>query len=116
VIVLGVTGSIGMGKSNAATVLRRLGVPVHDADGAVHRLLGPSGAAVAPIAKVFPGVIVDGEGGARVDRRALGAIVFGRPELLRRLEAIVHPLVRQSEQQFILACRRHRLAAVRDGW
>ncbi|HLO75588.1 MAG TPA: dephospho-CoA kinase [Magnetospirillum sp.] len=99
--VLGLTGSIGMGKSTAAAMLRRLGVPVHDADATVHRLLGPGGAAVAAIAAAFPGVVMDGA----VNRQELGRRVFGQPAELRRLEAILHPLVRQAETRFL---KRHR--------
>lgn len=101
--VLGLTGSIGMGKSSAARMLRRLGLPIHDADAEVHRLLGRRGRAVAPIAAAFPNVVVDQE----VDRTALGARVFGDPAALRRLEAIVHPLVRQTAREFL---RRHARA------
>src|SRR3546814_19355559 len=72
-LILGLTGSIGMGKSTAAAMLRRLGLPVHDADAAVHRLMAPGGAAVGPIAAAFPGVVRD----AAVDRQALAARVFG---------------------------------------
>lgn len=100
--ILGLTGSIGMGKSTAATMLRRLGVPVHDADATVHRLLGPGGAAVAAIAAAFPGVV---EAGA-VNRQELGRRVFGQPAELRRLEAILHPLVRQAETRFLKRQRR----------
>ena len=71
--ILGLTGSVGMGKSTAAGMLRRMGVPVYDADAAVHRLLAPGGAAVAAVAAAFPGVAADGG----IDRRALGARVFG---------------------------------------
>lgn len=103
-IILGLTGSIGIGKSTAAAMLRRRGVPVHDSDATVHRLFRPGGAAVAPIAQAFPGVVVDGA----VDRRALGARVFGQPTELRRLEAIVHPLVRQAENRFLAIQARAR--------
>ncbi len=102
-IVLGLTGSIGMGKSTAARMLRRLGCPVHDADAAVHRLYAKGGAAVAPIAAAFPGTVVDGA----VDRVALSARVVGDPEALRRLEAIVHPLVLADSRRFL------RLSALR---
>lgn len=95
--VLGLTGSIGMGKSTAATLVRRLGVPVHDADATVHALLGPGGGAVASIAAAFPGVV----GNDGVDRAALGRCVFGHPDQLRRLEAILHPLVRRAETEFL---------------
>lgn len=85
-------------------MLRALGVPVHDADAAVHRLLGPGGRAVAAVGAAFPGVAHDN----MVDRKALGARVFGQPSELKRLEAIVHPLVRQDEQAFLQRCRRMR--------
>lgn len=96
-IVLGLTGSIGMGKSTAARMFRRLGIPVHDADAAVHRLLGKGGAAVPIIAAAFPGTVIAG----RVDRPALGAKVFGNPKELRRLEAILHPLVQEAARRFL---------------
>ena len=109
--VLGLTGSIGMGKSAAARALRRLGVPVHDADAAVHRLLGPGGGAVAAVAQAFPGVVADGA----VDRAALGRRVFNNPAALARLEAILHPLVQRSEQRFLRgALARREPVAVLD--
>ncbi|WP_366554690.1 dephospho-CoA kinase [Aquibaculum sediminis] len=101
--VLGLTGSIGMGKSTAASMLRRIGLPVHDADAAVHRLFAAGGAAVPAIEAAFPDSVVEGA----VDRRRLGAAVFGDPAALRRLEAIVHPLVRAEALAFL---RRHRRA------
>lgn len=104
-VVLGLTGSIGMGKSTAARMLRALRVPVHDSDAAVHRLLGRGGDAVGPIAQAFPGVVRDGA----VDRQALGARVFGDPPALKRLEAIVHPLVRRSQQRFLARCARRKV-------
>jgi dephospho-CoA kinase len=100
--VVGLTGSIGMGKTTAALLLRRLGVPVHDADAAVHRLLGPGGAAVPAVASAFPGVA---RGGA-VDRKALGAKVFRDAEAMRRLERILHPLVREDSARFLKDARR----------
>ncbi len=109
--VLGLTGSIGMGKSAAARALRRLGVPVHDADAAVHRLLGSGGGAVAAVARAFPGVVADGA----VDRAALGRRVFNNPAALVRLEAILHPLVQRSEQRFLRgALARREPVAVLD--
>lgn len=95
-IVLGLTGSIGMGKSTAAAMFREEGVPVHDADATVHQLMGPKGSAVAEIESVFPGVA----GSAGVDRKALGARVFEDDGALRQLEAILHPLVRRAERAF----------------
>jgi dephospho-CoA kinase len=103
-IVVGLTGSIGMGKSNAAHVLRRLGVPVHDADGAVHLLMGPGGRAVLKVAEAFPQALA----GNRIDRKVLGDLVFGDTPALRRLEAIIHPLVRQSSRTFLAAAARRR--------
>ena len=100
--VLGLTGSIGMGKTTAALLLRRLGVPVHDADAAVHRLLGRGGAAVKAVAAAFPFAVRDGT----VDRKALGARVFADAEAMRRLERILHPLVRQDSARFLARARR----------
>jgi dephospho-CoA kinase len=100
-VVLGLTGSIGMGKSTAASMLRRLGVPVHDADAAVHTLMAKGGAAVPAIDRAFPGVVVNGT----VDRQALGARVFDDPAALKQLEAILHPRVRRAAYDFI---KRHR--------
>ena len=100
--VIGLTGSIGMGKSNAARLLRSMGVPVHDADAAVHRAMGPQGQAVPAVEAAFPGVVYDGA----VDRAALGALVFADVDRLRRLEAILHPIVREAERRFL---RRQRL-------
>ena len=118
-IVLGLTGSIGMGKSTAAAMLRRLGVRLFDADAVVHQLLGPGGKAVAAVEALFPGV--RDETGA-IDRRLVGQRVFGDPAALRRLEAILHPMVRRAETRFVRQARararqarraRHP-AAVRD--
>jgi dephospho-CoA kinase len=97
--ILGLTGSIGMGKSTTAKFFAEEGVPVHDADEAVHRLY--LGEAVAPIEAAFPGTTADG----KVDRGKLAAHVIGNDAARKRLEAIVHPLVRQSEQQFLAAAR-----------
>jgi dephospho-CoA kinase len=93
--VLGLTGSIGMGKSATADLFRRLGVPVHDADATVHRLY--RGRAAPLIAKAFPGTVTDGA----VDRARLGAAVLNDPERMKQLEAIVHPLVREEEEAFL---------------
>jgi len=107
-IVLGLTGSIGMGKSTAAEMLRRLGVPVSDADAIVHELIGPGGKAVAAVEARFPGVTIDGA----VDRPALGAKVFGDPDALKALEEILHPLVEAERDQFLKRSRRHRRQVV----
>jgi dephospho-CoA kinase len=105
VIVLGLTGSIGMGKSTAAAMLRHLRVPVFDADAVVHRLLAPGGGAVGAVEAAFPGVR-DDKGG--IDRQRLGQRVFEDPAARRRLEAILHPLVRVAEGRFAAAARRRR--------
>ena len=93
--VIGLTGSIASGKSTAAKMFARRGVPVHDADAAVHRLY--RGEAVAPVEAAFPGVSVNGA----IDRARLAERVVGDPAALARLEAIVHPLVRESENAFL---------------
>jgi len=93
--ILGLTGSIGMGKSTAARFFAEAGVPVHDADAAVHRLY--AGEAVGPIEKAFAGTVTDG----KVDRVKLAARVLYDPSALKRLEAIVHPLVRAQEVRFL---------------
>ena len=103
-VVLGLTGSVGMGKSTAARMLRRLRVPVHDADAEVHQLLGPSGRAVPAVDQAFPGA----RKGNRIDRVALGRLVFDNPAALKQLEAILHPRVRTAERRFLAACRRRR--------
>jgi dephospho-CoA kinase len=103
-IVLGLTGSIGMGKSTAAATLRRLGVPLYDADAEIHKMLGHGGAAVSAVETAFPGV--RNESGA-IDRGRLGQRVFGRPEELRRLEKILHPMVRAVERQWVARQRAH---------
>ena len=104
--VIGLTGGIGMGKSTAAATFRRLRVPVFDADAAVHRLQGPGGRAVAPIAAAFPGTVRDTPRGQRVDREALRRAVLGDDAAMSRLERIVHPLVRDEERRFLAAARR----------
>jgi dephospho-CoA kinase len=101
VIVLGLTGSIGMGKSTTARMFREAGVPVHDSDETVHRLYADR--AVPLIEERFPGVVENGV----VNREKLAAAVLGRPEALKDLERIVHPLVRADADAFL---ERHRLA------
>jgi dephospho-CoA kinase len=100
-LVVGLTGSIAMGKSETARMFARLGFPVFDADEVVHRLYDTGGAAVSLIAREFPGAVVDG----KVDRTALADRVTGDPDALARLEAIVHPLVRREQQAFLAAAR-----------
>lgn len=96
-IILGLTGSIGMGKSATARMFSEEGAPVYDADAAVHALYERGGAAVAPIAAAFPEAVRDGA----VDRQILSALVLDRPEALQRLESIVHPLARQAQSAFL---------------
>lgn len=103
-IVLGLTGSIAMGKSRVANYLGRLGYPVFDADAEVHRLYAKGGAAVKPVGKMFPEAVKEG----KVDRSTLGKLVFGNKESLAKLEAIVHPLVRKQEKKFLAAARRRK--------
>ena len=95
--ILGLTGSIGMGKSAVAAMFRGLGVPVFDADAAVHLLQGPGGACIDPIERAFPGTT----GPAGVDRQKLGAAVFGNPAALGQLELIVHPEVAELRRTFL---------------
>ena len=95
-LIIGLTGSIGMGKSTTAAMFREHGTPVYDADAAVHDLYDVGGAAVGPVGEAFPGVV---QGGA-VDRELLRQRVLGDPEALKRLNAIVHPLVGIDRQSF----------------
>ena len=103
-IVVGLTGSVAMGKTTAARAFRRLGIPVHDADAAVRRLLANDRTAHARIAEAFPGAIANGT----ADRAWLAAKVFADPVALRRLEAILHPLVRRHTRKFLAQAARRR--------
>ncbi|MBB3172612.1 dephospho-CoA kinase [Endobacter medicaginis] len=100
--IIGLTGGIGMGKSTTAATFRRRHIPVFDADRAVHALQAPGGAAIAPIAAAFPGTVHDGT----LDRAALRARVTNDPASLKRLEAIIHPLVRHAQTRFLARARR----------
>jgi len=113
--VLGLTGSIGMGKSTVAAMFAHHGALVHDADAVVHRLYGPRGAAVPVVAALVPDAIV-GEGAlARVDRARLGKAVLGDADALKALEAGVHPLVGAARDAFLRrACRRGVRLVVMD--
>ena len=99
--IFGLTGSIGMGKSAVASMFRREGVPVYDADAEVHKLQGPGGRLLPAIEARFPGTT----GPEGVNRAKLGAAVFGHPHELKALEAIVHPVLRESRRLFL---RRNR--------
>lgn len=96
--IIGLTGSVGMGKSTVAAMFEELGVPVFDADAVVHRLQGPGGALIDPIEAAFPGAT----GPEGVDRAFLGKMVFGDAAALSRLEAIVHPAVRAARAEFLI--------------
>ena len=105
-IVLGLTGSIGTGKSTTSTMFRDLGVPVHDADATVHDLYGKE--AVGPVAARFPEALKDGA----IDRKALSAVLAHSPDRFRELEAIIHPLVRARETAFLEVERKNGAAIV----
>jgi dephospho-CoA kinase len=107
-IVLGLTGSIGMGKSTTAAMFAEEGVPVWSADGAVHDLYGPGGAATAPVGRAFPGVA----GPEGVDRRKLSERLLKDPGAFDRLEAIVHPLVSADRHAFLARARASGAAVV----
>lgn len=98
-ILIGLTGSIGMGKSATSKMFTEAGVPVYDADSAVHRLYAHE--AVEPVREAFPSAIIDG----RVDRTILSKLVIGDHDAMRRLESIVHPLVGTDRLGFLAKCR-----------
>jgi dephospho-CoA kinase len=104
-IILGLTGSIGMGKSTAAEMVRQLRVPLFDADRTVHRLLAQGGGAVQQVSGAFPGVQTASGG---IDRALLGQRVFGDPAALERLEQILHPMVATAEKRFLDHARARR--------
>jgi dephospho-CoA kinase len=110
--IIGLTGGIGMGKSTAAAHFRRGRLPVFDADAAVHRLQAPGGAVLPAIAAAFPGTVQIENGRPVLDRAALRAAVLADPDALRRLEAILHPLVRRAERAFLARARRAGVRAV----
>ncbi|WP_395647230.1 dephospho-CoA kinase [Terricaulis sp.] len=107
-IILGLTGSIGMGKSTVARMFAEEGAPSFNSDDAVHALYAPGGAAVAPVSAAFPGVLADGG----INRTALSKQVVDDTAALKRLEAIVHPLVAQAQQDFLAAQRAKGVKAV----
>ncbi len=110
-VVLGLTGSIAMGKTTAAKMVRRLGIPVFDADGCVHALLARNGRAVDAVGRLFPEVIAEGA----VDRAALARRVFASSGALASLEAVLHPLVRERQSWFLkVEARQGRRVVVLD--
>ena len=119
--ILGLTGSIGMGKSTVARMAKRQGIPIFDADRAVHRALARGGKGVAAVTALFPETFDNGA----INRAALGRAVFGDVDKLHRLESILHPIVRQDRNRFLADQRRRRqhlvildvpLLLERDGW
>jgi dephospho-CoA kinase len=100
-LLIGLTGSIGMGKSETAKMFATLGIPVYDSDAAVHRLYESGGAAVEKIAEAFPGTVHDG----RVDRAILSKQLAGDEAAFRKLEAIVHPLVADENRKFLASAQ-----------
>jgi len=108
-VILGLTGSIGMGKSTTADMFRAENIPVHDADKTVHQLY--QNEAVSPLQRLFPSSVVDGA----VDRQALGRIVLNDVEKMRRLEKLIHPMVREKELEFLRkANKSHATLVVLD--
>jgi dephospho-CoA kinase len=107
-ITIGLTGSIGMGKSTTAAMFAEAGAPVYDADAEVRRLYARGGAAVAPVGEVFPGVVVDGV----VDRGRLGERVLGDPAALARLNGVVWPLMATARADFFETARRQAATIV----
>ena len=107
-IVAGLTGSIAMGKSETARMFAARGIPVFDSDATVHDLYARGGEAVAPLAALVPSAIVDGA----VDRRLLAASIQEDPALLRKIEAVVHPLVKARQAEFLSRCRSEGAALV----
>lgn len=106
-IVIGLTGSVGMGKTTVAHMFREAGVPVHDSDAAVHALLGPDGEAVKAVSALFPGVLTTDEvGHPCIDRAALGRVVFADRGKKQQLEDILHPMVRARADAFIADMKR----------
>ena len=109
-MIVGLTGGIATGKSTTAEMIRGAGIPVHDADAAVHQLMVPGGAAIAPITVMFGSDMVAEDGS--VDRQKLGGVVFGDPEKRRALEAIIHPLVTAHRDRFLQEQRQKNTAMV----
>lgn len=98
-LVIGLTGGIATGKSTTAAMIVDRGIPLHDADAAVHALMAPGGGAVAPVKATFGAQVITADGA--VDRQRLGATVFADPALRKKLEAVIHPLVAEDRDQFL---------------
>jgi dephospho-CoA kinase len=114
-IIAGLTGSIGMGKSAASDMLRAMGVPIHDADATVHVLMGPNGKAVPAIAALCPEALkTDDKGRDFIDRKILGKHIFADPALKTAVEGVLYPMVQDSEAAFIAAREKegHRLVVL----
>lgn len=105
-VIIGLTGSMAMGKSTVAGMFRYLRIPVYDADATVHAMLAKDGEAVTDVSKLFPGVVENGA----VNRAKLGAEVFGKDDALAGLEAILHPLVRRQQSRFLKFTAGRRVA------
>jgi len=108
VIILGLTGSIGMGKSTVAKNFRRLGIPVYDADATVHGLLSPKGEAFLTIKEMFPEAVKKGV----IDRDVIAGRVFADTDALSRIEQVLHPMVRRLEKEFLGRCARRGIRQV----
>jgi len=105
--IIGLTGSIGMGKSTVTKMMNEMGIPSHDADAAVHKALSVGGKAIAPLKEVFAEVVeIDKNGGEYINRQKLGALVFGNSQKLKQLENILHPIAIASSDAFIKNCRQ----------
>ena len=112
-IVIGLTGSIGMGKSTAAKMLSEMGLPVHDSDATVHELLGPNGKAVEAVGKLCPEALQTNAAGEKfIDRKLLGPHFFTNPALKQQVEDILFPLVRQSGDDFVEKKKKEGCRAV----
>lgn len=109
-IVAALTGSIAMGKSETAKMFAARGIPVFDSDAAVHVLYAPGGGAVEAVGELAPGAVIDGA----VDRRRLAQLVQAEPALLKRIEAVVHPLVKAEQTRFLAAAATRSDIAVLD--
>jgi dephospho-CoA kinase len=102
--ILGLTGSIGMGKTTASATFRQYGIAVYDADASVHQLMGPNGKALKPVQRAFPSVVQNNY----IDRKALGSVVYNDKTALALLESILHPLVQDMQLGFLRQCAKTR--------